>query len=243
MIQSAEILDNCVREKDILGRWTGDEFIVLLPQTDKQKTQSIMEKVRKKTKKSQTNDIPLSFGIGYAVKTDPEQDIYEVLYKAEDHVYKDKLTKNRSIQNKLVQNMLNTLGAKSYETKEHALSMTNFASKLGESIGLNQNQLNNLSLLATLHDIGKVNIAEEVLKKPSDLTPEEWEAVKKHTEKGYSIARAIEEFAPIAESILAHHERWDGDGYPQGLSAEEIPLLARIISIVDAYDVMTNGRP
>ena len=98
-------------------------------------------------------------------------------------------------------------------------------------------------MLATLHDIGKVNIAEEVLTKPDKLTEEEWKEIKQHPEKGYSIAKSIEEFTPIAESILAHHERWNGDGYPQGLVGEEIPLLARIISIIDAYDVMTNGRP
>jgi HD-GYP domain-containing protein (c-di-GMP phosphodiesterase class II) len=121
--------------------------------------------------------------------------------------------------------------------------MTSFSFQLGEKIGLNHNQLNNLSLLATLHDVGKVNIAEEILKKPDKLTEKEWKAIKEHPEKGSSIASAIKEFAPIAESILAHHERWDGDGYPQGISGKDIPLLARIISIVDAYDVMTNGRP
>jgi diguanylate cyclase (GGDEF)-like protein len=243
LIQTADILSSWVKEKDILARWTGDEFIILLPQSKEKQTKDIIKQIRKEAKTTQISDIPLSLGIGYALKTDPEQDIYEVLYKAEDYVYRDKLTKNRSIQNKLVQNMLNTLGAKSDETKEHAIRMTSFAFQLGEKIGLNHNQLNNLSLLATLHDVGKVNIAEEILKKPDKLTEKEWKAIKEHPEKGSSIASAIKEFAPIAESILAHHERWDGDGYPQGISGKDIPLLARIISIVDAYDVMTNGRP
>jgi len=114
---------------------------------------------------------------------------------------------------------------------------------MGEKIGLSREELNHLSLLTNLHDIGKVNIAEEILKKPSDLTDLEWETIKKHPEKGFAIAMAIKEFAPVADSILAHHERWDGDGYPQGLKGEETPYLARIISIVDAYDVMTTGRP
>ena len=121
--------------------------------------------------------------------------------------------------------------------------MADYAHKLGEEINLTNGQLNNLSLLATLHDIGKVTISEDILKKPDDLSDEEWEIIKQHPERGYVIASASEEFAPIAREILYHHERWDGDGYPEGLSGEEIPLLSRIITIVDAYDVMTTGRP
>ena len=79
--------------------------------------------------------------------------------------------------------------------------------------------------------------------KPGNLTDEEWEIIRNHPQRGYKIALASEEFAVIAEEILAHHERWDGDGYPRGLKGEEIPYLARIITIVDAYDVMTNDRP
>ncbi len=243
LIEAADILRSCVRGDDILARWDGDEFVILLPETKEQQTKRIAERIRKKAKETQDKDISISLGIGYALKTNSDQDIYEVLHKAEDVVDRDKLTKNRSIKNRLVQNMLNTLGAKSYETKEHAQRMTNFSYKLGKKIGLSNGKLNNLSLLATLHDVGKVNIAEEILKKPDSLTDEEWKLIKQHTEKGYSIASAIKEFTPVAEGILAHHERWDGDGYPQGLAGEKIPLLARIISIVDAYDVMTNGRP
>ena len=121
--------------------------------------------------------------------------------------------------------------------------MTEYAHKLGDKINLINGMLNNLSLLATLHDIGKVTLSEDILKKPGDLTDEEWEIIQEHPERGYVIASASEEFAPIARKILCHHERWDGDGYPEGISGEEIPILARIISIVDAYDVMTNGRP
>ncbi|MFW5856179.1 MAG: HD-GYP domain-containing protein, partial [Bacillota bacterium] len=82
-----------------------------------------------------------------------------------------------------------------------------------------------------------------ILTKPGKLSKEEWEIIKEHPERGYKIATASEDFAIIAEEILAHHEHWDGSGYPRGLKGENIPYLARIISIVDAYDVMTNDRP
>jgi len=100
-----------------------------------------------------------------------------------------------------------------------------------------------LNLLITLHDIGKINIPEEVLTKKGPLTDEEWELMKKHPDIGYRIALSTDEFAHVAEEILSHHERWDGRGYPQGLKGEEIPFLARIAAITDAYEVMTNGRP
>jgi HD-GYP domain-containing protein (c-di-GMP phosphodiesterase class II) len=117
------------------------------------------------------------------------------------------------------------------------------AQNIGEKIGLSDYDLNRLSLLVTLHYIGKINISEEILTKKSSLTEGEWVIVKKHPEIGFRIARATEEFAHIAEDILAHHERWDGSGYPRGLKGKEIPLLARIVAIADAYEVMSNGRP
>jgi len=107
---------------------------------------------------------------------------------------------------------------------------------------LSENELNSLELLAALHDIGKVTIDEKILNKPGKLTPEEWIEIKKHPDAGYRIAMASPKLMPIADLILCHHERWDGTGYPQGLKGEEIPLLSRMISVIDAYDVMTEYR-
>ena len=242
LIRVANILKSCVRSKDILARWAGDEFLILLPETGKKEAREIKNNISEECSRDNSLGIPISLGMGLATKYSDEGDIYEILNEANDNMYQDKLTKNRSATNKLVKNLLSTLGAKSNETKEHAQRMSELACKLGEKIGLSEKQLNKLSLLATLHDIGKVNISEDILKKPTSLTEEEWEVIKEHPDKGYSIASSIEEFASIADCIRAHHERWNGAGYPLGRKKEEIPLLSRIISIVDAFDVMTNGR-
>lgn len=93
-----------------------------------------------------------------------------------------------------------------------------------------------------MHDIGKIGITEELLLKPSKLTDEEFKEVKKHTEKGYRILQASGELSHIARCVLTHHERYDGGGYPLGLKGEEIPLMARIINLVDSYDAMTSNR-
>lgn len=93
-----------------------------------------------------------------------------------------------------------------------------------------------------LHDIGKVAIDENILNKPGKLIDEEWEKIKRHPEIGYRILSSVNDMAEMSEYVLAHHERWDGKGYPKGLKGEEIPLKSRIIAIADAFDAMTSER-
>ena len=98
-------------------------------------------------------------------------------------------------------------------------------------------------LLAEFHDLGKVLIPDEILFKPGPLTHYEWEEMKTHCDKGAMIASSIAELAHLSIYIRSHHERWDGTGYPQGLSGQGIPLFCRMLSIVDSFDAMTNFRP
>ncbi|MPM35364.1 Cyclic di-GMP phosphodiesterase [bioreactor metagenome] len=100
-----------------------------------------------------------------------------------------------------------------------------------------------LELMATLHDLGKIGISGSILTKPGLLNDAEWTEIKKHPEVGYRIALTIPELQGIANYILSHHERWDGMGYPEGLKGEEIPYISRLISVVDAFDAMTEKRP
>jgi len=129
------------------------------------------------------------------------------------------------------------------ETIEHSQRLENLAISLGKKLGLSNHRLDVLASLAELHDLGKITISKDILKKAGPLTDKEWEEIKRHPEAGYKIASSSLNLREVAEGIYCHHEYWDGNGYPQGLSGKEIPLLARIITIVDAYDVMTNSRP
>ena len=113
---------------------------------------------------------------------------------------------------------------------------------IGRQLGLSANQLDDLKLLSSLHDLGKVGISESILTKKEKLNDRDWETIKKHPYIGYQIAKSSPQLSHISECILHHHEWWDGTGYPYGLRGEKIPLLSRIISIVDAFDVMVNGR-
>jgi len=143
----------------------------------------------------------------------------------------------------MVKKLLDELSQKSYENEEHITSMVEYADLLGRKINLDADQLMELWLLANVHDIGKIKIPENILIKNQELTDKEWEKIKEHSKEGYNIIKAMDSFSFSADKVLYHHENWDGSGYPKGLEGKNIPLLSRIISIVDAYDVMTNDRP
>ncbi|MFW6273958.1 MAG: HD domain-containing phosphohydrolase [Halanaerobium sp.] len=243
LIKVAARLEKFLGENDILGRWSGDEFIILLPESDSEKITGLRESVEAFCDSTADDEIPVSLGFGSAIKEKKNVDLYQIINQADRNMNQDKLTKSRSSKNKFVKNLINTLGAKSNETKEHALRMTSLAFSLGDRLNLSHEKLNQLNLLATLHDIGKVTISEKILNKPGKLIEEEWEIIKSHPVKGAAIADSTEEFSQIAKYIRHHHEHWDGSGYPDGLSGKEIPLLSRIITLVDSYDVMTHERP
>ena len=129
------------------------------------------------------------------------------------------------------------------ETEDHVARTRRAGELLAKQLNLSDLQQSTLMLLCLMHDIGKIGVPLEILNKPGKLNEDEWRIMRSHCQKGYEIAKASPELSGIAKLILHHHERWDGKGYPEGLSGQQIPLLSRIISIVDAYDAMTHDRP
>jgi diguanylate cyclase (GGDEF)-like protein/PAS domain S-box-containing protein len=240
--QTAEILRSSCRSEDIIARWGGDEFVIFLPQTTEEDAKAICNRIDEKCKDTFIKGIPLSLAVGTAIKNRITMDLAEVLKEAEANMYEHKLAESQLAKSAGLKIMLKNLEAKSYETDTHYAVMQNIALRIGKNIGLSQSKLSKLKTLISLHDIGEINISEEILTKKGPLTEEEWEIMKKHPETGYRIVRVTEEFAQVAEDILSHHEHWDGSGYPQGSKGKEIPLLARITAIADAYEVMSAGR-
>lgn len=239
----AQTLEDSCDGKGSLGRWGGDEFLILLPRTEISKAGEVCRRISEGCRSIRVKDVPISVSLGVAEKGSEEENLADILSRAEDDMYKRKLGESRSLRSGVVSALLKALGAKSCETEEHTRRMEAMALKMGEKIGLPESELKRLSLVVILHDIGKIHVHESILGKEGPLTDAEWEIMKKHPETGSRIARSTEEFAHVAEDILSHHERWDGTGYPRGLQGGEIPLLARITAVVDAYDVMTHGRP
>jgi diguanylate cyclase (GGDEF)-like protein/putative nucleotidyltransferase with HDIG domain len=136
-----------------------------------------------------------------------------------------------------------SMKARDYYTAEHAEEMVALVLKIGKEIGLNQEMLNNLERGAMLHDIGKMGISDSILRKKSKLTPKEYEMIKMHPKIGAEIIRSIHFLKDVVPIVLHHHERWDGKGYLSGLKGKEIPLLARIVGIADAYQALISDRP
>ena len=157
-------------------------------------------------------------------------------------MYRRKLLEHQSIRSTLLATIKELLFSKSNETAEHADRMAQLARRLGAELSLNEVDIVSLELMATLHDIGKISISNSVLSKPDKLDEAEWTEIRRHPEIGYRIALTIPELQGIAGYILCHHERWDGTGYPQGIKGEEIPYISRIVSVVDAFDAMTEDR-
>lgn len=239
---TAELLKRICRSEDILARWGGDEFVILLPKTSITDSEEIVQRIKKECSKLIIQKIPLSLSIGIATKIEVGQGIDEIIIEAESNMYKNKLDEKESTAGSIIFALEQALYEKSNETMEHAFRIKDSAIKLGKSIKLHSNRLDELSLLASLHDIGEVAIPETILLKEGKLTEKEWAVIKRHPEIGFNIAQSSPQIIHIAKFILACHENWDGSGYPQRLVGQSIPIVSRIIFIADAYDVMTGER-
>ncbi len=238
----ARLMKESCRQGDIIARWAGDEFVILLPNTSNKAANEICEQINQSCVNKEQDGLHVSISLGCATKEQSSESILRVLKNAEDFMYKRKLLESKSLRSAIVSSMRNTLFEKSHETEEHAERLSHYCKQIGMVMGLSENELNELELLGMLHDIGKIGIMDSILTKPGPLNDEEWVEMKKHPEIGYRIAQSVPHLLQIAEYILSHHERWDGKGYPQGLEAANIPFLARILAVVDAYDAMRSDR-
>lgn len=159
----------------------------------------------------------------------------------EQNAVLERLVEERT--NDLLDGMVNALDYRDMETQWHSRRVSRYASRLGEEMGLDEQQLHDVRMGALLHDIGKIGVRDSVLLKPGPLTPEEWEEMEEHPAIGYRLLRGIQYLEKAAEVVLQHQERWDGRGYPAGLAREQINIGARIFAVVDALDAILSDRP
>lgn len=238
----AKILKDICQPKGYVFRWGGDEFMILIPNCDESKCEQVIKMITKRCEQTEYKFMKLSIALGEGIKHYLQEDIYDCIKKVEEKVYRQKLLEKKSIKSSIMESLKKSLEEKNMETNEHTERVVKDALVIGKKMKLKISELDELMLTARLHDIGKIAVNEDILLKSGKLTKEEFEIMKTHTEKGYRIINASSELGNVAKSVLTHHERWDGSGYPLGLKGEEIPLMARIINIVDSYDVMTNDR-
>ncbi|MBN1299440.1 MAG: diguanylate cyclase, partial [Actinobacteria bacterium] len=239
--KTAIILKTSCRKEDIISRWGGDEFLILLPKTSGKRAAEIIAKIQEKCKATARLKLPLSISLGASTKKEVLTDMRIVLKEAEDNMYKQKLLESAVIQKAIVDSLTIALYEKNINAKRHYLRVMEFSVKLARKLNLSAARLEILKLYAKRHDIGKVAIKEKLINKKK-IAEKEFSIIKKHPEIGYRLAKSTSTMAPIAEYILSHHEWWNGGGYPRGLKGKEIPLISRIVAIADAYDTMINEK-
>ncbi|HYE83390.1 MAG TPA: HD domain-containing phosphohydrolase [Clostridia bacterium] len=242
LMKTAEIIRKESRADEIVARLGGDEFVILLPRTDSEVAEKIIKRIKAACAGIMLKSMEISVSFGWDTKISAAQDINETLKNAEDYMYRNKLFESPSIRGKTIKAITNSLYEKNKREEQHSQRVSYLSEAIGIAMGRGDSEVNELKTLGLLHDIGKIAIDDKILNKPGKLSMEEWNEIKRHPEIGYRILSSVNDMAEMAEFVLAHHERWDGKGYPKGLKGEEIPLQARIITIADAYDAMTSER-
>jgi len=244
---TTKILSENIPKNAHIARYGEDEFSILLPNTDNQQAlwhiQKIKDAIMEHNNKLDKDQVSISIALGYETKCNMNYDIQKVINNAQDYMNKHKMLNHDSMRNTLLAFIKTTLLARSKFTEEHAARLVTLSKSVGRKMKLSPYQMDELVLLAELHDLGKIGIDDAILNKPGKLTFAEMAEMKKHSFIGYQIIKSIQGLDDIALPILHHHERSDGKGYPDGLTRYDIPLLSRIISVVDAYDAMTQDRP
>lgn len=238
----AEIFKKNFRQDEIIARIGGDEFIILLPKIDTKEAQEIMSRVNESIRNKQLDNMILSVSFGLATKYEVNKEITEIYIEAEDQMYRTKLIESNNMKNKTIELITRTFNEKNEVERHHAERVSELCKNIATTLGLSKDEVEKIKTAGLLHDIGKTGIDEKVLSKQGKLDVNEWLQIKRNPEIGYQLLKSSTEFSHISELILAHHERWDGKGYPKGLKGEEIPFESRVIAIADAYDAMTNAR-
>lgn len=257
----AEHLRACSRDGDVAGRYGGDEFAVVLPGAERAAAETVARRLARAVRAKPYVDtdgllIPLSVSIGIATAPEDGQTRQALLAVADARMYSSKHGTDadpilhRSAGDLLgettfgiLEGLVAAVDAKDRYTREHSLDVTRYALMLANVLDLDDADRRTLAVAGPLHDIGKIAVPDRVLRKPSALTADEYESIKAHVTFGIAIVRGILDDAAVLDAIAHHHERFDGRGYPQGLSGAETPLLGRIMQIADAVSAMTLDRP
>ncbi|NLL46499.1 MAG: PAS domain S-box protein [Clostridiales bacterium] len=239
----ADILKGVCQPEDVIGRVGGDEFCILMKNTDEDEAASIKERILDEMSKLKLYPIVASLAIGFAVKHSPEDDIKTVMVLSDHRMYQDKIKSRKTMRTQTIQMALDHNNLSHTHEQSHSYNVSLYCEAIARAMGFDEKSVQEIKTAGLLHDIGKIMISSHILNKSGKLSKDEFNLVKRHPEVGYQLLRTVDEYAHLSEFVLYHHECWDGSGYPIGLKGEKIPLFSRIIAVADAFDAMTGERP
>lgn len=265
--EAAGALNRTARTGDVAFRLGGDEFAIVSPEVTASEAMALAERLRRAITVLDTgSDLHMTASVGVALFPEDALDHFELLRRAEaaqyfakshgkdrvvrydvvgdfDHTPKERARRlSEEAHLSTVRALAAAVDARDADTQFHSRNVARLAVALAEDLGLSRDRITAIETAALLHDIGKIGISDAVLRKPGRLTASEWREVRSHVTLGERILAGTT-LRDVRPWILTHHERWDGDGYPQGLAGDDIPLEGRILAVCDAYDAMTSDRP
>ena len=257
--QFGRILNLRAREDHVTARIGGDEFAVIMPGSDRREADEFAwrlwdELAASPVYENENASIYLGVSVGSGGYPWGGTDLEEIIHWADAKLYANKLERkgfnqgrhkqtDQRLSSAVVEVLSTALEIRDKMTHSHSRRVARMAAAVAKQLGLSQHEVLEIEYAAALHDIGKIGVADNILRKAEPLEPEEWKEMRRHSELGYEILKGIDFLSNAAEIVFAHHERYDGTGYPRGLVAEEIPLGSRVFAAVDAFDAMTSRRP
>jgi len=260
----AEHLAKDCPDNGLVGRFGSDDFMIILPSGDRKAAfafaRSVQEWLSSRHFKVRGGEpIPISMSCGVAVFPEDGQRRHELLAVADANLYESKglggkivgrpkIEEEKKELRKLstfgmLESLVTSIDNKDHYTKAHSEIVTEGAVLLAQELGHSEEVQRTLRIAGLVHDVGKICIFDRILRKPSPLTPGEYEIVKHHVVIAEHLIVDLPNVEQVREAALNHHERFDGTGYPRGLAGEQIPLLGRIMAVADAYSAMILDRP
>ena len=237
--RASELIVNSCRNSDVVFRWGGDEIVILLPDTTRQESENVRERIQNRCSDAGFEPVGISLSVGLATDDGRTQDLHDLIQQAENEMYRTKIKKEEQVDGELLATIMSRLNSKSDSILLHSRRVEEMSLKLGHEMNLSAEKLKRLRLAGQYHDMGKVAYPAELLNSEmSNLTPEELNQLQRHPKTGYQISKELHHLKEAAKPILHHHEWWNGTGYPQGVEGEEIPLLSRIVSLADRKSVV-----
>ena len=254
----AEVSRSVVQDLGTICRYGGDEFLIILPGLDKPAAARMASDLANRLGQAEFRSddetvVPIRMSIGLASFPEDTASASKLVALADAAMYTAKRQSSTGDASSVrtsadtnfgvLDNLVQAIDAKDSYTKVHCDIVAEYAVKLAERLGLPPESKRALRIAGLLHDIGKLAVPDDILKKPAPLTQEEYEIMQRHVSIGEVLIREVPELKEVIQAVACHHERFDGTGYPRGLRGDETPLIGRIIALADAYSAMCLDRP